>query len=191
MRKLEQNSLKCFYSQYLESSEKEIMDAVNESLRSNFGQPENPEKTGLYLISPNAGFISAVAFWKEVLAKSPGLANPELFPWTLANSSCSAVARAFGIKGPNYTFTESFSGFRNVIEQVDFDFNVKQTEIAWVIAIDFKDNNKDETQLSAFKILPSTNLEKKYKQFDEYVFSEKYMSAKNLYNLFEFQANST
>jgi 3-oxoacyl-(acyl-carrier-protein) synthase len=84
--------------------EKEVMPEVVAILESRLGHPNRPEATSLYVLSDRLGQTSALAFWGDAVEKGPALANPELFPWTLANGPCGFIARHFGIKGPNYTF---------------------------------------------------------------------------------------
>jgi 3-oxoacyl-(acyl-carrier-protein) synthase len=62
-----------------------------------------PEATGVYLATPDAGAEAALAFWREALAAGVGFANPHLFPWTLASSPASHIALALGCRGPNVT----------------------------------------------------------------------------------------
>lgn len=62
------------------------------------------DRTALFVVSPNAGASTAVQFWEDAKQKGVALANPELFPWCLANAPCGAIARRFGITGPNATW---------------------------------------------------------------------------------------
>ncbi|MFN0175388.1 MAG: hypothetical protein ACKVU0_12115 [Saprospiraceae bacterium] len=150
------------------ADEKETMDVVNAQLLKVFGLPAAPEKTGIYLISTNAGFYSSVAFWKEVLDKGPGLANPERFPWTLANAPCGAMSRAFGITGPNYTFTGSSIDLPVVLEQIEFDVRQGIIDQAWLIAITFAEDQFQSTRMLALVFSEMTEIANVMEQISLY-----------------------
>lgn len=137
-----------YFAQIPFADEKETLDSANTMLLEAFGKPIDPVGTGIYLISSNAGFYSSVAFWKEVLDKGPGLANPERFPWTLANAPCGAIARAFGIQGPNYTFNGSAIDLPVLLEQIDFDLSQQLISCAWLVAIDFGAFSNESTSFA-------------------------------------------
>jgi hypothetical protein len=60
--------------------------------------------SALFLASPDAGTATALRFWSDAQRNGVALANPELFPWCLANAPCASLARRFGITGPNATW---------------------------------------------------------------------------------------
>jgi len=148
MERLNDLTRREYYASFPFADEKATMEAVNAALQAILGVPVSPDKTGIYLISSNAGFYSSVAFWEEVLEKGPGLANPERFPWTLANAPCGAISRAFGITGPNYTFHGTAMDLPVTLEQIDFDLSQELISQAWLIALDFGKNLKENTRLS-------------------------------------------
>ncbi len=62
--------------------------------------------SALLLVSDNAGRASALQFWADAQRSGVGLANPELFPWCLANSPGAALSRRFDLAGPNITWLD-------------------------------------------------------------------------------------
>ena len=62
--------------------------------------------SALFVVSDNAGRASALQFWSDAQRSGVGLANPELFPWCLANSPAAALSRRFGLAGPNVTWLD-------------------------------------------------------------------------------------
>lgn len=118
--------------------EKDVMPGIAEIIEKEFGKPTNPDATGLYVVSNHIGTNSSLAFWKDVLQHGPAFANPELFPWTLANSACGYIARHFGITGPNYTYTcppEQPEYINEVIKQATADKENLKLEDVWIIII--------------------------------------------------------
>lgn len=61
-------------------------------------------RSALFVASADAGSRTALRFWSEAQRTGVALANPELFPWCLANAPCAAIARRYGITGPNGTW---------------------------------------------------------------------------------------
>lgn len=117
--------------------EKACLLYLTEQLELLLEKPLSPDRTGLYVASPNAGFLSSLSFWTEVLEKSPAFANPELFPWTLANAPCGAIARKFQITGPNYTYCIKKADLPIVEDQIGYDFNAHLIDSAWLLYMDF------------------------------------------------------
>lgn len=48
--------------------------------------------------------MTALRFCAEALEVGPALASPAAFPRCLANAPCAAIARRFGMTGPNATW---------------------------------------------------------------------------------------
>lgn len=102
----DQTKLKMIYEVTIgERDEREALEEIVNTLEEEYGMPEYPDATGLYVISNHIGTRSSIEFWKDVLKEGPAFANPELFPWILANSACGFIARHFKITGPNFTYT--------------------------------------------------------------------------------------
>lgn len=93
----------------------------------------------LLLVSEDAGSATAVQFWRDALDTGPALASPAAFPWCLANAPCGALARRFGVTGPNITWLVS-----SLDDPVAFDAPVaalgelaagaQGTPVAWLVA---------------------------------------------------------
>ena len=114
------------------------MPAIIATLETAFGKPANPAATGLYVISNHIGTNSSLAFWKDVIKNGPAFANPELFPWTLANSVCGCIARHFGITGPNYTYTcpsDDEACINEVIKQSRDDRERSGLDEPWIVIV--------------------------------------------------------
>jgi len=62
--------------------------------------------SALFVVADNAGRASALKFWADAQRSGVGLANPDLFPWCLANSPGAALSRRFGLAGPNVTWLD-------------------------------------------------------------------------------------
>lgn len=119
--------------------EKEAIPGIIEIIEKEFGNPSNPSAIGIYIISNHIGTNSSLAFWKDAVKNGPAFANPELFPWTLANSVCGFIARHFGITGPNYTYTcdpENEACTSEVVKQAEEDMIRYQLEDCWIIMVD-------------------------------------------------------
>lgn len=85
--------------------EREALGGAMEALAPLMDGAEGPG-SALLVVSDNAGRASALQFWAEAQRSGVGLANPELFPWCLANSPGAALSRRFGLAGPNITWLD-------------------------------------------------------------------------------------
>jgi hypothetical protein len=83
--------------------ERDALDVAMTELAALFSGGGNV-RTALFVASMDAGSRTALRFWSEAQRTGVALANPELFPWCLANAPCAAIARRFGITGPNGTW---------------------------------------------------------------------------------------
>ena len=122
-----------------DTPEKEAMPGIVEIIEKKFGKPQQPDAIGLYVISNHTGANASLAFWKDVIKNGAAFANPELFPWTLANSACGYIARHFGITGPNYTYTcppENQENINEILKQAEEDRDRLGLKEVWVIVID-------------------------------------------------------
>lgn len=132
--------------------EKDTMPRVGNTLEALFATQVEPDARGLYLASKNAGELSALRFWSDAQVSGVALANPELFPWTLANAPCGWLARQFRVTGPNYTYTGSAKALREALEQASEDLHSGRVMTAWVIAIDFGKKPRHNTALAAIRL---------------------------------------
>jgi 3-oxoacyl-(acyl-carrier-protein) synthase len=83
-------------------SERAAIESSLDALAALFDGAAGP-RSALLVVSPDAGGASALRFWSEARRTGLAMANPEMFPWCLANAPCGALARRFGIGGPNVT----------------------------------------------------------------------------------------
>lgn len=83
-------------------SEREALESVMEPLAPYFAKSSG--RAGLFVATRDAGSRTSVQFWRDAMRVGVAFANPELFPWCLANAPCAAIARRFKITGPNVTW---------------------------------------------------------------------------------------
>lgn len=83
--------------------EREAVEALGDLLAEQFDSDTPPDRVALVVVSDNAGSATSLRFWSEAQRTGVALASPELFPWCLANAPCGALARRFGVTGPNVT----------------------------------------------------------------------------------------
>jgi hypothetical protein len=134
------------------ASEPATLAELVERVDGLFAGLRDPERAGLYVVSPNAGFRSALVFWSQAVQTGVAFANPELFPWTLANAPCAFLARRFGVRGPNLTFTGDASALSMAFAQADEHLHQGIVDTAWIAAIDFADAAGAETRFAAFRL---------------------------------------
>lgn len=89
--------------------EREALAGAFDALTPLMGDAAGPD-SALFIVSDNAGRASALRFWADAQRSGVGLANPELFPWCLANSPGAALSRHFGLAGPNTTWLAGPAG---------------------------------------------------------------------------------
>lgn len=120
--------------------ERDTIDSIASSLAPVFepGGDVPPHRIGLYLSSADAGIATSVRFWSEARRTGMGMANPELFPWCLANAPAAALARRFGITGPNYSLLGEGDAFLAAFNAASDDLTSKRIDAAVVIALEMK-----------------------------------------------------
>jgi 3-oxoacyl-(acyl-carrier-protein) synthase len=119
--------------------EKDWMPMMLDAIEQKWGHPPAPDQTALYVVSEETGSDASLDFWREVLDKGPAFANPELFPFTLANAVCGAISRHFGITGPNYTFncpTGNQEAIDEVFRQAADDQVEMNLSAIWMIVVE-------------------------------------------------------
>lgn len=80
-------------------------------------EEEESERVSLVLGSAFAGQLGMIRFADEVRAQSARFVSPIHFPQTVGNYVAGAIARAYGIKGPNSTVaTGAASGLDAIVE---------------------------------------------------------------------------
>lgn len=141
-----------FRGRLLYAPEKETLPRLGERLAPLFEPPVAPGRSGLYLASGNAGFQSSLLFWAEAQRSGVAVANPELFPWTLANAPCGWLARHFQVTGPNFTFTGGGEASVAALEQACTHLREKLVDAAWVVGLDFAQRPRGRTTVVAVRL---------------------------------------
>lgn len=116
--------------------EREAIDSVLDGLAPLFAST-NGERSGLFVASTNAGTATTLRFWSDSQAVGVALANPELFPWCLANAPCAALARRFHITGPNFTWLGGDEAMQAAWSTAHLSLQQSEIEIAYVVGICF------------------------------------------------------
>lgn len=120
--------------------ERDAIDSIASDLAPLFEPCEDvpSHRIGLYLTSPDAGIATSVTFWSEARRTGLGLANPELFPWCLANAPAAALARRFGITGPNYSLLGEAAALQAALDLASDDLLTARVDAAIVIALEMQ-----------------------------------------------------
>ena len=66
------------------------------------------------------------------------MANPELFPWCLANAPAAALARRFGITGPNYSLLGGDDAALAAFHAASDDLTTRRVDAAVVVKLEMK-----------------------------------------------------
>lgn len=119
--------------------EREALQTLGEGLATLFDIAVPRERTALLLASDNAGSASSVQFWADAKRTGVALASPELFPWCLANAPCGALARRFGITGPNSTLLGQADALAAAFDAAADLFTRRQVDAALIVAVSFAD----------------------------------------------------
>ncbi|WP_149276819.1 hypothetical protein [Pareuzebyella sediminis] len=98
-------------------------------------------RSALYLLTNAAGSDSSIKFWGNALEHSPRFANPNIFPWTLANATAGYLARQFSIEGPNYTLVSSILDVNDILEIYELEKAELQLESAMLIVWECQEEN--------------------------------------------------
>lgn len=120
--------------------ERDAIDGIAPDLAPLFESGGNvpTHRVGLYLSSADAGIATSVRFWSEARRTGLGMANPELFPWCLANAPAAALARRFGITGPNYSVLGEDDALAAVFDVASDDLLTERIDAAVVIALQMR-----------------------------------------------------
>jgi len=116
--------------------ERQAIESVMDQL-SDFFANGSGDRSGLYLASPNAGNATARRFWADARAVGVAFANPELFPWCLANAPCAALARRFGIRGPTFTWLGGDDALQAARSAAEVALRRGRVERAFVVSVCF------------------------------------------------------
>ena len=135
-----------------QASDKVTLPRLGTRLAAIFQPPVDPDRSGLYVVSANAGFQSSLLFWTEAQRSGIAFANPELFPWTLANAPGGWLARHFGITGPNATYTGHVEALLAAFEQAGEDLAEARIDTAWIVAVDFAQRPAQRTKFAVLRL---------------------------------------
>jgi len=116
--------------------ERDAMESVLDRLATLF-EGAAGERSGLYLASADAGNATTQRFWADALAAGVALANPELFPWCLANAPCAALARRFVITGPNFTWRGGEDALQAAWHAAESALERDRVDHAFVVFVEF------------------------------------------------------
>lgn len=117
--------------------EAQALAGLAEALDPLFAERGEPDRSGLYIASDNAGAASSLAFWRHAQQVGVGLASPELFPYCLANAPCGFLARHFAIQGPSVTYTGQSEAWTAALEHAHVDLETARINIAFALIISF------------------------------------------------------
>jgi hypothetical protein len=120
-------------------SEREAMEAALERLAPLFAGGSG-HTSALFVVSANAGSGTALRFWADAQRSGVAVANPELFPWCLANAACSAISRRFGITGPNSTLLGADDALRAAWSAALYALTQRRAERAFIVEVNFASN---------------------------------------------------
>jgi hypothetical protein len=116
--------------------ERQSMESAMDRLAPLF-ENASGERSALFLVSPNAGSATALRFWADAQTTGVAFANPELFPWCLANAPCAALARRFGIAGPNFTWLGDEEALQAASSAAEYALKQGRIECAFVVSVCF------------------------------------------------------
>jgi hypothetical protein len=117
--------------------EREAVEAAFAALAPLFEFEGARERAALFVVSSNAGSATAMRFWADAVRTGVALASPELFPWCLANAPCGALARRFGITGPNFTCLGDADALTGALQAATDELATGRVDVALVVAFEF------------------------------------------------------
>jgi 3-oxoacyl-(acyl-carrier-protein) synthase len=117
--------------------EREATQAVGDAIAVLFEGGAAGDRLGLIVVSDNAGTATSVQFWADAQRTGVALASPELFPWCLANAPCGALARRFGVTGPNLTLLGEGEALWAAFDQAEDLLAAGQVEAVVLVSISY------------------------------------------------------
>ena len=117
--------------------EREATQAVGDAMAALFETEVAGDRLGLIVVSDNAGTATSVQFWADAQRTGVALASPELFPWCLANAPCGALARRFGVTGPNLTLLGEGEALEAALDQAEDLLAAGRVDAVVLVAIAF------------------------------------------------------
>ncbi|MFK8023165.1 MAG: hypothetical protein AB8G26_04290 [Ilumatobacter sp.] len=91
---------------------------------------------GLFTATGRAGATESVDFWSEVTDRGARLANPRIFPWTLASAPSGHLAMTCDVRGPVIGFVGGADATDAAIESAIDHLDDQIVERAAVVAFD-------------------------------------------------------
>jgi len=131
--------------------EREAMQIAIDGLVELFSDASGDD-SALFVVSRNAGNASAERFWADAQRSGVALASPELFPWCLANAPCGALARRFGITGPNCTWLGGDDALHSAHAAAAAALGDGRVERAYVVAVEFGSPTSGRGRLQAWLV---------------------------------------
>jgi len=117
--------------------EREATDHIADGIAPLFAIDTPAGRLALVVVSDSAGTATAVQFWADALRTGVALASPERFPWCLANAPCGALARRFGVTGPNSTLLGEGDALGAALDTVEDLFALGRVDTAMIVVICF------------------------------------------------------
>jgi len=117
--------------------EREATQAVGDAIAALFEAGPSGDRLALVVVSDNAGTATSVQFWADAQRTGVALASPELFPWCLANAPCGALARRFGVTGPNLTLLGEAEALEAAFDHADALLSAGRVDAVVVLAMTF------------------------------------------------------
>ena len=117
--------------------EREAMVQIGDAMAPWFDADVSRARTGLIVVSDNAGSATSVQFWSDAVRMGVGVASPELFPWCLANAPCGALARRFHITGPNATLLGESDALLAALDTAADQLAEGRVDVAVIVALSF------------------------------------------------------
>lgn len=137
----------------IDALERDALGTVLESLSELFASAGGP-LSALFVASNDAGSRTALRFWADAQRTGVALANPELFPWCLANAPCGTLARRFGITGPNATWLGQSDALEAAWAAAETYLARGAVSRAFVVALDFDPIPPHSARLRAWRLQP-------------------------------------
>ena len=117
--------------------EREATEHIGDGVAPLFEIDTSAERIALVVVSDSAGSATALQFWSDARRTGVALASPERFPWCLANAPCGALARRFGVTGPNSTLLGEGEALRAALDTVEDLFAQGRVDTAMIVVACF------------------------------------------------------
>ena len=119
--------------------ERDAVEAALPELAPLFDFEGERERAALFVVSSNAGSATSMRFWADAMRTGVALASPELFPWCLANAACGALARRFGMTGPNFTCLGEADALSGALQTAADELASARVDQVVIVVFEFAD----------------------------------------------------